>query len=291
MQRLVLIAALALVPLGSVCATAQSQTPLWKTMPGVSPMPKADRSGIAALNGIELYYAVFNERAGKPVILLHGGLGSSDQWGDEVPLLATTHEVIVVDSRGHGRSTLGSQPLSYELMASDVLGLMDRLKLAKSSIVGWSDGGIIGLMLAIHHPDRLDKLLTYGANFNNSDEPAGAPDPAAFARYKAMAEAQYREHSPTPNDFPKLVGALRDMYGREPNIAPAELGTITAQTVIADGQYEQFISRKHTETLARLIPGAKLVIIPDVSHGGPTQDPVRFHAAVANLIDGERRVP
>ena len=109
-----------------------------------------------------------------------------------------------------------------------------------------------------------------------------------FARYKAKAEADYRNLSSTPNDFPKLLGALRTMYGHEPNIGAAELGMIRAKTVIADGQYEQFISRKHTEMLAHLIPGAKLVIIPNVSHGGPAQDPIRFHQAVLNLLDGER---
>ncbi len=154
--------------LTALCLSAFGQTaaPLWKTLPEPPPMPRADKSGLAPVNGIKLYYAVFNEQGKDPVILLHGGFVSSDEWGFEVPLLAKTHQVIVVDSRGHGRSSLGERPLSYELMTSDVLQLMDQLKIGKASIVGWSDGGIIGMILAIRHPERISKLFTFGANYN-----------------------------------------------------------------------------------------------------------------------------
>lgn len=273
------------------CVVAEAPVPLWQSLPDVPPLPRAEQSGFAPVNGINLYYAIFNRRGARPVILLHGGLGSSESWGFEVPALARHHEVIVVDSRGHGRSTLGAQPLSYELMASDVLRLMDQLKIRKASIVGVSDGGIIGLLLAIHHPERIDTLFAYGANFNNSDStpPPWQPDRAMFLKYKAKAEADYRKLSPTPDGFAALVAALNAMYAHEPDIKPAELATIKAPTVIADGQYEQFISRNHTEELARLIPGAKLVIISGVSHGGPTQDPSHFHQAVEQLLDGSAR--
>jgi pimeloyl-ACP methyl ester carboxylesterase len=83
-----------------------------------------------------------------PVILLHGGFVSSDVWGFELPLLMKTHQVIVVDSRGHGRSSMSSQPFSYELMTSDVIKLIDHLHIKKASIIGWSDGGIIGMLKA-----------------------------------------------------------------------------------------------------------------------------------------------
>src|SRR5438270_11659517 len=95
----------------------------WKTLPVVPPMPKADESGLAPVNDIKMYYAVFNKQGKDPVILLHGGLVSSDEWGFEVPLLSKTHKVIIVDSRGHGRSSMSHQPLGYDLMASDVLQL------------------------------------------------------------------------------------------------------------------------------------------------------------------------
>src|ERR1051326_468926 len=102
------------------CAISQT-TPLWKTLPEPPPMPHSDESGLASVNDIKMYYAIFNKNGKEPVILLHGGFVSSDEWGFEVPLLSKTHKVIVVDSRGHGRSTMSDQPFSYNLMASDVL--------------------------------------------------------------------------------------------------------------------------------------------------------------------------
>jgi pimeloyl-ACP methyl ester carboxylesterase len=99
-------------------------------------MPNADEGGLASVNDIRMYYAIFNKDGKDPVNLLHRGLGSPDHWGFEVPRLSKTHKVIIVDSRGHGPSTKSDKPFSYNLMASDVLQLMDYLKIKKASIVG-----------------------------------------------------------------------------------------------------------------------------------------------------------
>ena len=237
------------------------------------------------LNDIKMYYAIFNKDGKEPVILLHGGFGSSDDWGFEVPLLSKTHKVIVVDSRGRGRSTMSDQPLSYNLMASDILKLMDNLKIKKASIVGWSDGGIIGLIMAIQHPERVNKLFTFGANYNLSGYKTEPFDSALAARYMARVQANYRKLSPTPDNFSRLSEALDKMDSTEPDLKPAQIKTIKAPTIIACGQYEQFIKREHFENLAHLIPNAKLVILSNVSHGGPWQDPGQFHEAVMNLLD------
>jgi pimeloyl-ACP methyl ester carboxylesterase len=268
-------------------ANGQANTPLWKTLPEVPSLPQADESGLAPVNDIKMYYAVFNKEGGAPVILLHGGFVSSDDWGFEVPLLAKKHKVIVVDSRGHGRSSMSDQPLGYNLMASDVLQLMDELKIKKASIVGWSDGGIIGLILAIKYPERINKLFTFGANYNLSGNKTEPFDTALAARFMARVKENYRKLSPTPGNFPALRNALAKMYSTEPNLDPGDIKTIKAPTVIACGQYEQFFKREHFQQLAHLIPGAKLLVIPNVSHGGPIQDPLRFHKAVAALLDAK----
>jgi pimeloyl-ACP methyl ester carboxylesterase len=266
-------------------AISQTSLPLWKTLPEVPGMPKADQSGLAPVNNISLYYGIYNKKGKEPVILLHGAFVSSDVWGFEVPLLMKTHEVIVVDSRGHGRSSMSSQPFTYDLMAADVLQLMDDLKIKKASIVGWSDGGIIGMILAINHPGRVNKLFTFGANYNLSGYKTEAPDSAMSAKFMARAQEKYRNLSPTPVNFTGLKKALGKMYDTEPNLTPAQIKNIRSPTVIAYGQYEQFIKPEHFQELAGLIPGAKLIIIPNVGHGGPLQDPVRFHQAVSDLLD------
>ena len=268
-------------------ASSQATVPLWKTLPDAPPMRKADKTGFASVNDIKMYYAVFNSQGKETVVLLHGGFASSDEWGFEVPLLSKTHKVIVVDSRGHGRSSMSDKPLGYDLMASDVLKLMDYLNIEKASIVGWSDGGIIGLIMAVKYPERIDKLFTFGANYNLSGYKNEPSDSLLTARFMARVQANYRKLSPTPDGFAGLSEALAKMYSTEPDIKPAELKTIKAPTVIACGQYEQFIKLEHFQDLASLIPNAKLVVLPNVSHGGPLQDPARFHEAIMNWINSK----
>jgi len=268
--------------------SSQQTTPLWKTLPDIPPMPKADESGFAPVNDIKMYYAIFNKEGKDPVILLHGGLVSSDYWSFEVPLLSKTNKVIIVDSRGHGRSSMSDQPFSYNLMASDVLQIMGYLKIKKVSIVGWSDGGIIGLILAIQNPERVNKLFTFGTNFNLSGYKSEPSDTTIASRFMAQVQANYREHSPTPDSFAGLMKALGKMYEIEPDLKPAEIETIKAPTVIAFGEYEQFIKREHFQMLAKLIPGAMFVMLSNVSHGGPLQDPTQFHQAVMTLLNANK---
>ena len=269
--------------LSIIAATAQK--PLWKTIPEPPALPKPDDSGFADVNGIKLYYAVFNKNGEDPVLLLHGGLASSLCWGFEVPLLAKDHKVIVADSRGHGRSTMNNTPFSYDLLTSDITGLLDHMKIQKVSIVGWSDGGVIGLLMAIQHPNRVNKLFTFGANFNASGYKSGETDTAVAKTFISRMESNYTSLSSTPDSFPALRRSIGKMYSKEPDIDTAQIKTISAPTVIAGGEYEQFIKREHFEQLAKLIPNAELVIIPNVSHGGPFQDPVTFHKEVAKFLD------
>jgi pimeloyl-ACP methyl ester carboxylesterase len=267
---------------------SQAATALWKTLPVAPPMMAADDSGFAPVNDIKMYYAIFNKNGKDPVFLLHGGFSNSDTWSFEVPLLSKTHMVIIADSRGHGRSSMSGQPFSYNLMASDVLRLMDYLKIKRAAIVGWSDGGILGLILAIHHPDRISKLFTFGANFDISGYKTEAPDTSSSSlsrQFFTRAQADYRRLSPTPDSFGALQSAMGKLYGAEPHLDPEDIKAIKAPTVIAFGEYEQFIRRDHFEALAKLIPNARLVMLPNVSHGGPIQDPAGFHRALLSLLD------
>jgi pimeloyl-ACP methyl ester carboxylesterase len=121
----------------------------WEMLPPTPAPIAADRTGKVDANGISIHYAVYG--AGSPVILLHGGLANADYWGHQIEALKAHHRVIVMDSRGHGRTTRDARPYGYDLMADDVVALMDALKIPKADIVGWSDGAILGLDLAIRH--------------------------------------------------------------------------------------------------------------------------------------------
>ena len=255
---------------------------IWETLPPLPAMPAAIESGMAPVNDIEMYYAVYG--AGDPVILLHGGLGHSDVWGYQIPELAKHFKVIAADSRGHGRSTRSAQPYGYALMASDVVALMDYLKIDKASIVGWSDGGIIGLDIAMNYPERLTRLYAYGANTNVAGLRADIADSKVFNQYIENAGKDYARLSPTPKDYEAFVTQISEMWATQPAYTAAQLGKINVPVAIADGEHDEAIRQEHNAEMVAAIPGARLVILPGVSHFGMWQDPALFNKAALDFL-------
>jgi len=271
------------IPLAGAPATAGAED-LWMTLPEEPTMPKADEAGLADVNGIKLYYAVYG--SGEPLLMLHGGLGHSDVWGAQIPAFSEKYKVIAVDSRGHGRSTRDDQPFGYDLMADDVIALMDKLGIDKASIVGWSDGGIIGLDIAIRYPDRLNKLFAFGANYNLSGLKDNIDEDPTFNAYIERAGKDYARLSPTPDGFDDFVTAIAEMWYSQPDFSKEQMMGIKSPVAIVDGEYDEAIRREHTEEMAKLIPGAKLVILPNVSHFAFWQDPELFNKAVLDFLAG-----
>jgi len=252
-------------------------------LPQTPALPPAAKSGYAPVNDIRMFYAVFGR--GSPVLLLHGGLANSNYWSDVIPILVRSHfEVVVADSRGHGRSTRTAEHYSYELMASDVLELLNYLNLRRVDLVGWSDGGIIGLVMAMHHPERLRRLFAYGANGDPSGLRPDAETNPTFTSFVQRTRGEYRELSPTPGDYDAFLAQIEAMWAQQPNFTAAQLQRITVRTAIADGAHDEAIKREHTEYLARTIPGATLMILPDVSHFGMLQNPGEFGEAVVSFL-------
>src|SRR6202012_4315806 len=195
--------------------------------PAPRPRPKADQSGLAPVNGVKIWYASFG--SGEPVILLHGGLANSNYWGHQVRALAGRYRVIVMDSRGHGRSSRDAKPYGYGLMAADVIALMDYLKIANAAIVGWSDGAIIGLDLAMHHPERVSRLFAFAAN----SDPSGVADinnSPAFKAFIARSEEEYRALSPTSTRYNQFLADITKMWATEPKWTADDLKTINVPT-------------------------------------------------------------
>ncbi len=249
------------------------------------PLPRADESGFAAVNGIRMYYAVYGKGKGSPILLIHGGMGSADVWGFQVPILAKTHEVIVADSRGHGHSTRTDAPFTYHLMAEDYIALLDTLKVERTALVGWSDGGIIGLDIALHHPERLTKLFAQAANVS----PDGLLPQPRFSLHQSDGnrdETDYRRLSSTPDDYPAFRDAIARLWETEPHYSEAELKSIRVPTLIAHGDHDEAVSRAHSEYIARTIPGAQFLLLKDVGHKAIYQDPADYAAAVLAFIDG-----
>ena len=238
----------------------------------------------AEINGVDIYYEVYGEGKGDPVILLHGGLSNGHHFVNVIPVLAENHEVIVMDSRGHGRSSFNDTPISYEVMANDVLGLMDHLGIDKASIVGWSDGGIIGLEIAINHPDRLNKVVAYGANFDPSGVRLDIGENAKFNAYIARAAEEYQQNSPAPERWDEFLANISNMWATEPNYTEEQLKGITTPFLILDGAQEEAIDLNQTKLMALLIPGAKLVLMPDTGHFALFEQPDEFNRIVLDFL-------
>jgi len=276
-----LIFALA-ISLACGAAPARAEYP-WMRLPPTPTLPKAERSGLAPINGIRIWYATFGH--GEPVILLHGGLANANYWGLQVRALEPRYEVIVMDSRGHGRSSRDAAPFGYDLMASDVIGLMDYLHLRRAAIVGWSDGAIVGLDLAIHHPERLTRLFAFAAN----SDPSGVKDvnkSPVFTAFIARASREYGELSPTPTQYQAFLAQIEKMWASQPHFSAAQLRGIKTPTWIVDADHDEAIKRVNTDYMAATIPGAGELILPDVSHFAFIQDPAMFNAALLHFLAG-----
>ncbi|MCI0468191.1 MAG: alpha/beta hydrolase [Beijerinckiaceae bacterium] len=258
----------------------------WLTLPETPELPRALRSGYAPVNGIKIWYAEFGR--GEPVVLLHGGLANANYWGNQIPALAKSYRVIAMDSRGHGRSTRDEKPFGYDLMASDVLALMDFLKIERAAIIGWSDGAILGLDIAINHPERLTKLFAFAAN----SDPSAVKDltmSPVFNQFLARAKAEYERLSPTPQAFASFNDEISKMWASEPNFTAHQLRGISVPVWIADGDHDEAITRENTELMAREIPNAGLLIQPEVSHFSLLQDPEQFTSGLLHFLQHVRQ--
>ena len=224
----------------------------------------------AHVNGISIYYELYGK--GPPVLLLHGAGAFLETMHYFISALAPTHTVIAVDSRAQGRSTDSTAPLSYAQMGDDMIKLMDALQIRQADVVGWSDGGIVGLDMAMKHPDRVRRLIAIGANYDVNGVPPKELSPSAIRSDAAEIKPFYDNVAPDPANFPVLVQKLTRMLTHEPHYTIGELHRIRARTLIVAGEHDMIL-RQHTDSLAHAIPGAQEIIVPGASHFGPLETP------------------
>ncbi len=239
-------------------------------------------SGTAPTNDVELYYEIHGE--GTPLILLHGGLGHSGHWTNQLSVLSEHYKVITVDSRGHGRSTFTEQQISFALMASDIVALMDYLEIERAHILGWSDGGNIGLYLAIHHPERLIKVVASGANYNPSGVRSDVGENQKFLSYVGDAMEDYQTLSPDPTNWDAFFGNISQMWASEPDFTVEQLGSIAVPILLLDGESDEAIYTEHTREMAGLIPTAKLTFVTGTGHFGMWEKPEEINSAILDFL-------
>lgn len=235
--------------------------------------------------GADLYVETHCPASGLPVLLLHGGIGSAEDWVAQVPALVEAGRwVVAMDCRARGRSTWGDEPLTFELMTADTLAVLDALGIEQTDLVGWSDGAIIGLEMGIRHRELLRKLVLYGglARTDRSvEEPVMTP---GFEAAIARLSADQLRLSPQPDRFPETEEALFALYAIAPNFPDDDLRGITTPTLVLDGAEEELILPGEPERMAALIPGSRLVIMPGTGHFAPFEQPDEFNRIVQEFI-------
>ncbi|GAB3690271.1 alpha/beta fold hydrolase [Spirosoma flavus] len=211
----------------------------------------------ASVRGIKMYYEVYG--AGKPLLMIHGNGGSIENFKNQIPYFAKNYKVIAVDSRAQGKSIDTSDSLSYEMMADDLNALLNQLKVDSCYVVGWSDGGINGLLLAMRHPEKVKKLAVTGANLWPD---TSAVDADLFQWIVSMNDSLSKV-SQTP--VVKTQEKLLSLMIRQPHISTADLKTVRCPTLVIGGDHDVILA-KHTLTIAEAIPQAYLWILPNSGH-------------------------
>jgi pimeloyl-ACP methyl ester carboxylesterase len=249
---------------------------------GAAPLPVTNDAGYIEINGARIWYATYG--SGSPVILLHGGLGHSGNWGYQIPALVSNgYRAILIDSRGHGRSTRDTRPYTYELMASDVSTVMDALNLEKAAFVGWSDGACIALILASQIPARVAGVFFFACNM----DPSGTKEfefTPIIGRCITRHMKDDAELSPTPDKFEEFSDAVGLMQKTQPNYSVNDLAQISVPVKIIQSEHDEFIKREHAEYLALNIPTAQLIDLQGVSHFAPLQRPEQFNSIMLAFL-------
>jgi pimeloyl-ACP methyl ester carboxylesterase len=275
---------LTVATLAAIIATGVVPTQLGATEnPARTEMPRPAKSGHAAINGVNYYYAVYGK--GEPLLLLHGGLGQIEMFGPNLGLLAKGRQVIGVDLHGHGRTDLGTRDISVIDMADDFAALLEKLGYQKVDVMGYSLGGAAAFRLAVQHPQLVRRLVIVSAGMAQDQFfPEMLPQQAAVSA--AMMEQMrgtpmYKSYvaiAPHPEDFPKLLDRM-GAYMRKPYDWSADVKKVTAQTMLVYGDSDM-IRPEHIVKFYQLLGGGlkdagwqrehmaqnRLAIVPNKTH-------------------------
>lgn len=220
----------------------------------------------ADVNGIKVYYEIYG--TGEPLLLLHGNSGSIENFAFQIPELSRHFRVIAVDSRAQGKSTDSDQAITYALMASDMSALIGKLNLGSVYVVGWSDGGNVGLELALAHPQQVKKLVTFGANYthvNYAAPPDGVVMEANDPRILKVTPVVEKYKEGAGKLSPVVRKKLSDLTEKYPNLTLPQLKQIKVPVLVVVGDHD-LIKLDQTISLFTSLPHSQLLIVPGASH-------------------------
>ena len=224
------------------------------------------------IRGFKMYAETYGQ--GKPLLFIHGNGGSINNFTKNIPFFATKYKVIIADSRSHGKSADPADSLSYEMMADDYAALLDAMKIDSAYVIGWSDGGINGLLMAIRHPEKVKKLAITGANLR--------PDTTAvFQQVWDMVTPMYEglKNKADKNEVEKNGFKLLRLLVDNPHIPLSDLQKISCPTLVIGGDHD-VIKEEHTMEIFKNIPNAYLWILPNSGHSTPVVYSSEFNSKV-----------
>jgi pimeloyl-ACP methyl ester carboxylesterase len=243
------------------------------------------------IDDIRIYYEIYGE--GIPLLLFHGNGGSIQNFEFQIPELSKHFKVIAVDSRAQGRSTDSNKEITYDLMASDMNELINKLNLDSVSIFGWSDGGNIGLELAYAHPEKIKKLVTLGANYTHinyiaeEDSVNLAPNDPMIVKIKAIRQKRATKASvrltPIPTKSPETQKKLNDLMENYPNFTEEQLTQIKIPTMVVVGDHD-LINLDHAVKLSRSLPHSELFVVPGATHVVLWEQPELINSEIIKFI-------
>jgi pimeloyl-ACP methyl ester carboxylesterase len=226
---------------------------------------------LISVNGSSIYHEM--QGAGEPLLLLHGGFCSIETMRPQMDALASQYSVYAPERPGHGRSPDVTGPFSYKQSVADTLAYLDHVGVERAHVVGFSDGAIIGLTMAIHYPDRVSSLVAISGNLHPSafsfdelpDGDAVEHNTAADAPHDRTRQL-YDELSPDgPEHAAIILEKLEHLWTTEPNIDPAELSAIAVPTRVMAGDRD-VVKPEHSRLMASSIPAGELCIVPGAGH-------------------------
>jgi pimeloyl-ACP methyl ester carboxylesterase len=230
-----------------------------------------------APTGTRISWEEFGNPSGPPVVVLHAGFGTTTVMVGQIEqLAAASMRVIAIDSRGQGKSTDTALEMTYEMMSDDVIAVMDALRIERAAVVGWSDGGNIGLDLARRYGGRITKVVAFGAN--HSPDGIAASEVQQFKDLKADSPLVwplrhlYEKSSPTPEKWAELFEKQKRLLLSQPNWSFDELHAVAAPVLLVNGEHD-VVSLAHAMEMKNAIPGARLEIIPGEDHMVPLANP------------------
>ena len=220
---------------------------------------------------------------GTPVLLLHGGLSNSDLLlaavGDPI---AASHRIVAFDRRGHGRTADTDAPFHYEDMATEAIGVLEHVVGGPAELVGWSDGGIVALLVARRRPDLVERMVLIGANYHHS-----GTLPMEFDENSEFAAGMYQAYVERSPDGAEHFGAAMEkaltLFTSEPTLTTADLARIAVAVLVLVGD-DDAIDLAHTVSLYESLPSSRLAVVPGASHAVPIEHPATVAALVLDFL-------